>query len=62
MLTDDDNQTYSIADVKFVVIWQIRPSEPEAYAFNVRRQELTIKAVAESAMREVVGRTLLKKE
>ena len=39
----------------------LRPSEPEAYAFNVRRQELTIKAVAESAMREVVGRTLLKK-
>ncbi len=31
MLTDDQN----IADVKFVVIWQIDPSHPEDYAFNV---------------------------
>ena len=53
MLTGDEN----IADVKFVVIWQIDPAKPEDYAFNVRRQAQTVKAVAESAMREIVGRT-----
>ena len=57
MLTGDEN----IADVKFVVIWQIDPLKPEDFAFNVRRQELTIKAVAESAMREVVGRTQIQR-
>jgi len=53
MLTADQN----IADVKFVVIWQIDPSHPEDYAFNVANQRETVKAVAESAMREVIGRT-----
>jgi membrane protease subunit HflK len=57
MLTGDEN----IADVKFVVIWQIDPVHPEDYAFNVANQEETVKAVAESAMREVVGRTQIQK-
>jgi len=57
MLTGDEN----IADVKFVVIWQIDPLKPENFAFNVRRPELTIKAVAESAMREVVGRSQIQR-
>ena len=57
MLTGDEN----IADVKFVVIWQIDPLKPESFAFNVRRPELTIKAVAESAMREVVGRSQIQR-
>ena len=57
MLTGDEN----IADVKFVVIWQIDPLKPEDFAFNVRRQELTIKAVGESAMREIVGRTQIQR-
>ncbi len=57
MLTGDEN----IADVKFVVIWQIDRLKPEDFAFNVRRPELTIKAVAESAMREVVGRTQIQR-
>ena len=52
MLTGDDN----IADVKFRVIWQIDPEHPEYYAFNLRRPDETVKAVAESAMREVIGR------
>ena len=52
MLTGDDN----IADVKFVVIWQIDPVRPEDYAFNISNQRETVKAVAESAMREVIGR------
>ena len=53
MLTADEN----IADVKFVVIWQIDPQHPEDYAFNVANQRETVKAVAESAMREIVGRS-----
>jgi membrane protease subunit HflK len=57
MLTGDQN----IADVKFVVIWQIDPSRPEDFAFNVANPRDTVKAVAESAMREVVGRTEIQK-
>lgn len=51
MLTSDLN----IVDVKFRVIWQIDPAKPEEFVFNIRRPEETVKAVAESVMREVVG-------
>lgn len=57
MLTGDEN----IADVKFRVIWQIDPTKPENYAFNVRNPDETVKAVAESIMREIVGRTEIQK-
>ena len=57
MLTGDEN----IADVKFRVIWQIDPSQPENFAFNLRHPEETVKAVAESAMREVIGRSQITK-
>ena len=57
MLTGDEN----IADVKFVVIWQIDPVKPEDFAYNVRRSEATIKAVGESAMREIVGRSQIQR-
>jgi modulator of FtsH protease HflK len=57
MLTGDQN----IVDVKFVVIWQIDPVHPENYAFNVANPEETVKAVAESAMREVIGHSLIQK-
>ena len=53
MLTGDEN----IADVKFRVIWQIDPIKPEQYAFALRNQPETVKAVAESSMREVIGRS-----
>ena len=53
MLTGDEN----IADVKFVVFWQIDPSKAEDYAFNVADPRETVKAVAESAMREVIGQS-----
>ena len=53
MLTGDEN----IADVKFVVFWQIDPSQPEDFAFNVAEPRETVKAVAESAMREVIGQS-----
>ncbi len=55
MLTGDQN----IADVKFVVIWQIDPVHPENYAFNIANRDDTVKAVAESAMREVIGHSLI---
>ncbi|WP_442753862.1 FtsH protease activity modulator HflK [Methylocystis sp. JAN1] len=57
MLTGDEN----IADVKFRVIWQIDPSKPEDYAFNVANPHTTVKAVAESAMREIVGESQIQK-
>ena len=52
MLTGDEN----IADVKFRVIWQIDPARPEDYAFNIRNPQEVVRAVAESSMREIVGR------
>jgi modulator of FtsH protease HflK len=57
MLTGDEN----IADVKFRVVWQIDPTRPEDYAFNLRNPQETVKAVAESAMREVIGRSQITK-
>ena len=57
MLTGDEN----IADVKFRVIWQIDPTKPEDFAFNVREPRETIKAVSESVMREIVGRTQIQR-
>ncbi len=54
MLTGDEN----IIDIDFTVFWRIL--EPEKFLFNIQYpQEATIKAVAESAMREVVGQTTL---
>lgn len=57
MLASEQN----IADVKFVVIWQIDPAHPEYYAFNIADPRETVKAVAESAMREVIGRSQIQK-
>jgi membrane protease subunit HflK len=51
MLTGDQN----IVDVQFRVSWQIDPAKPEDFVFNIRHPEETVKAVAESVMREVVG-------
>ena len=52
MLTSDAN----IVDIAFSVQWRISPQSPEAYVFNIQTPDNTIKAVAESSMREVVGR------
>ena len=51
MLTGDEN----IIDVQFVVFWLIK--DAAQYLFNVRNPEVTVKAVAESAMREVIGKS-----
>jgi len=57
MLTGDEN----IVDVDFSVLWKIKPSKDGVgdYLFNIQQPEGTVKAVAESAMREVIGRSTL---
>ncbi len=53
MLTGDEN----IIDIDFVVFWYIK--DAGQYLFNIDRPEATVKAVAESAMREIVGKSEL---
>jgi membrane protease subunit HflK len=55
MLTGDEN----IVDVDFTVLWRIAPDGVGAYLFNIQNPEGTVKAVAESAMREVIGRSMI---
>ncbi len=50
MLTGDEN----IVDIDFTVLWQ--PKDVGQYLFNVVDPSRTIKQVAESAIREVVGK------
>ncbi len=53
MLTSDEN----IIDLKFSVTWRVQ--DAARYLFATRNPEEAVKAVAESAMREVVGKTPL---
>ena len=53
MLTGDEN----IVDIDFQVVWNI--SDPAKFLFNLADPRETIRAVAESAMREVIGRSQL---
>ncbi|MCB2129501.1 MAG: FtsH protease activity modulator HflK [Rhodobacteraceae bacterium] len=53
MLTGDEN----IVDIDFQVVWNI--NDPQEYLFNLRDPELTINAVAESAMREIIAQSQL---
>jgi modulator of FtsH protease HflK len=57
MLTGDEN----IVDVDFTVFWVVKPGAQGAfdYQFNMLNPQGTVKAVAESAMREVIGRSEL---
>lgn len=63
MLTGDG----SVVDVRFVVFWRINTeidkktgqSGVEQYLFNIAQPETTVREVAESAMREVVGQSNL---
>jgi modulator of FtsH protease HflK len=43
--------------VNFTVLWRIKPNGAADYLFNIQNPEGTVKAVAESAMREVIGRS-----
>ena len=51
MLTGDEN----IIDINFVVLWKIGSAAD--FRFNVRDPENTVKAAAESVMREIIGQT-----
>ena len=51
MLTGDEN----IVDIDFTVFWVIK--DAGEFLFNIQRPITTVKAVAESAMREVIGKT-----
>jgi len=51
MLTGDEN----IVDVDFSVLWKVKPTGVGDFLFNIQNPEGTVKAVAESAMREVIG-------
>jgi len=53
MLTGDEN----IVDVDFTVFWRVKAQGVGDFLFNIQQPEGTVKAVAESAMREVVGRS-----
>jgi len=53
MLTGDEN----IVDVDFTVLWIV--NNAANFLFNVQNPDGTIKAVAESAMREVIGRSTI---
>ncbi|MCP4821019.1 MAG: FtsH protease activity modulator HflK [Shimia sp.] len=53
MLTGDEN----IVDIDFQVVWNI--SDPAQYLFNLRDPRETIRAVSESAMREIIAQSEL---
>jgi membrane protease subunit HflK len=57
MLTGDEN----IVDIDFTVFWKVKPEKGGVgdFLFNIQNPDGTVKAVAESAMREVVGRSTI---
>ncbi|MDO8981587.1 MAG: FtsH protease activity modulator HflK [Afipia sp.] len=55
MLTGDEN----IVDVDFTVLWRIKPDGVGNFLFNIQNPEGTVKAIAESAMRDLIGRSTI---
>lgn len=53
MITGDQN----IADLDAAIFWKV--SNASDFVFNIRNPETTVKAVGESALREVIGQTPL---
>ena len=53
MLTGDEN----IVDLNFTVSWRV--SDADRFVFTIRDPDASVKAAAESAVREIVGRTPL---
>lgn len=53
MLTRDEN----IVDIDFEVVWNIR--DPAKFLFNLRDPQMTIRAVSEFAMREIIAQSEL---
>ncbi|MEO0343130.1 MAG: FtsH protease activity modulator HflK [Pseudomonadota bacterium] len=53
MLTGDEN----IVDIDFQVVWNV--NDLQMFLFNIASPQETIRAVSESAMREIIARSLL---
>ena len=53
MLTGDEN----VVDIDFQVVWNV--ADPAEFLFNLRDPDATMRAVAESAMREIVAQSQL---
>ncbi len=53
MLTGDEN----VIDIDFQVVWNV--ADPAMFLFNLAAPEATIRAVSDSAMREIVARSQL---
>jgi membrane protease subunit HflK len=53
MLTTDEN----VVDIDFQVVWNV--ADPAEFLFNLRDPESTVRAVSESAMREVIAQSEL---
>ena len=53
MLTTDEN----VVDIDFQVVWNI--ADPARFLFNLRDGQATVRAVSESAMREVISQSEL---
>ena len=53
MLTKDEN----IVDISFIVQYKVR--DPADYLFNIDHPAITVRDAAESAIREVIGRTMI---
>ncbi len=52
MLTGDEN----IVDIDFTLQWQVDPAKVTDFVFNIANPDGSVRSVAESAMREVIGR------
>ncbi|MBV9077527.1 MAG: protease modulator HflK, partial [Methylobacteriaceae bacterium] len=52
MLTGDEN----IVDIDFTLQWQVDPAKVTDFVYNLANPDGSVRAVAESAMREVIGR------
>jgi membrane protease subunit HflK len=55
MLTEDEN----IADIEFTVKWKVKSDAPQDFVLNVKGPQEAVRQVAESVMREVVGKSKL---
>ncbi|CAN5405759.1 FtsH protease activity modulator HflK [soil metagenome] len=53
MLTDDEN----IIDIQFAVQYKLKEKDPSEWIFNNREQEETVRQVAETSIREIVGKS-----
>ncbi len=55
MITEDEN----IVDIQFSVFWKVKTDAPQDFILNVKAPEQATRMVAESVMREVVGKSSL---